>query len=251
MSCAAKTSVIESKRRPCPSNSSNKSANSSSKRRMDSPIKPPVVASERVSISPSVASTSTFALYSGLPSTMRHFILKARITLLSLAFAMRWALAAKMSSLVALQPTPPVMALTSMRLNLTMMMSSPSLMKPPSLFAFCFTSSSKSSSRAPLTRRNSSLVMFSHMASSSPDSLQLAQASAAALSSPILFTAQYSRGFMPLPMTSFLASSRHILRSPVQLAANFANCLLRPRFTMPLADSADNPAPSLIFSSAA
>mmetsp|Transcript_9024 Transcript_9024/g.28719 ORF Transcript_9024/g.28719 Transcript_9024/m.28719 type:complete len:242 (-) Transcript_9024:946-1671(-) len=190
---------------------------------------------------------STLALYSGLASVRRHLSFLELVALVSLACATARALAAKTSSLADSQAALLARAVTSMRLNLTTTMLSPSLMAFPRRMILCFMAASKSVSKAPLTRTNSSLTKASQFASVSPASLQVAHISAAAFTSPIFFTAAYSFCFRPLLMASFLASSRHVFKSVVQLLEGFIKTLLRLRFTMSTGSSLCSPAPSLRF----
>mmetsp|Transcript_78426 Transcript_78426/g.242021 ORF Transcript_78426/g.242021 Transcript_78426/m.242021 type:complete len:264 (+) Transcript_78426:410-1201(+) len=210
-------------------------------------LRPSAVASERSSISLSEIFTSTSALYSGFsPSMKRHFLFTARDTLLSLALETFRAFSAKPSSRELLHATPLVKALTSMRLNLTGMTLSPSLMARPRFLTLFFRSALKSLLLAPLTRTNSSSIRVSQVVSFSPASLQLAQTSAAARTSPINFTAAYSWRFIPLVMASSLAFLRHFFRSSEQSSACFCKTLLKLRFMISSAPSSASPASSFL-----
>mmetsp|Transcript_56212 Transcript_56212/g.167177 ORF Transcript_56212/g.167177 Transcript_56212/m.167177 type:complete len:294 (-) Transcript_56212:1047-1928(-) len=244
MSCAANVSLTVSKRRPRLSCSPPKS--SSRRRPRLSPNRLAAVASARTSISLSGMSTWTVAPYSGLSSMRRHFRFMARDTRLLLAFETFRALSLKRSAMVSLQSEPFMRALTIIRLNFTITIFSPALIAPPSLLTLLFNSSSKSLPLAPLTRTNSSLIKSSQSSSVSPASLQLAQTSAAARTSPIFFTAAYSLRFKPLLMASAFACSRQVFRSPVQLLEGFISTLLRLRFTIDSASSPERPAPSFL-----
>jgi len=244
MSCAANVSLTVSKRRPRLSCSPPKS--SSRRRPRLSPNRLAAVASARTSISLSGMSTWTVAPYSGLSSMRRHFRFMARDTRLLLAFETFRALSLKRSAMVSLQSEPFMRALTIIRLNFTITIFSPALIAPPSLLTLLFNSSSKSLPLAPLTRTNSSLIKSSQSSSVSPASLQLAQTSAAARTSPINFTAAYSWRFIPLVMASSLAFLRHFFRSSEQSSACFCKTLLKLRFMISSAPSSASPASSFL-----
>mmetsp|Transcript_108338 Transcript_108338/g.338978 ORF Transcript_108338/g.338978 Transcript_108338/m.338978 type:complete len:257 (-) Transcript_108338:1837-2607(-) len=209
------------------------------------------MASERGSNSLFWMSASTSVWYSGVPSTMRHFCFLAPDTLLWFARARRMAMTRKRSSMVALHALPLVWTVTCMRGSLTAVTGSPLLMAWPRLLILSSSSVLKSLSRAPLTLMNSSFAPPSHSASSVPASMQLAQNSAGARTSPIDFTDAYSRGFMPWLMASALASSRHVFRSPEQLLEGFCSALLKLRFMIVSGSSPPSPAASELFLSSA
>mmetsp|Transcript_72707 Transcript_72707/g.193102 ORF Transcript_72707/g.193102 Transcript_72707/m.193102 type:complete len:307 (-) Transcript_72707:22-942(-) len=199
-------------------------------------------------MSPSGMSTSTRAPYSAFRSTTRHFREMAREAFGLFPLEMLRALAAKRASRTVSQAAALAKASTSRRLNLTMTTGLPLLMAWPRLLTLLFTPASKSAGRAPLTRTNSSSIMPSQVASSSPASLQSAHISAAAFTSPSFFMAPYSWGFMPPRIASALAAARHCSgsTSSVQLGPplEFRSSLEKWRFTMPSASSPDSPAAS-------
>mmetsp|Transcript_72709 Transcript_72709/g.193109 ORF Transcript_72709/g.193109 Transcript_72709/m.193109 type:complete len:305 (-) Transcript_72709:22-936(-) len=197
-------------------------------------------------MSPSGMSTSTRAPYSAFRSTTRHFREMAREAFGLFPLEMLRALAAKRASRTVSQSAALAKASTSRRLNLTMTTGLPLLMAWPRLLTLLFTPASKSAGRAPLTRTNSSSIMPSQVASSSPASLQSAHISAAAFTSPSFFMAPYSWGFMPPRIASAFAAPRHCAGSAhsVPLGLLERRSVEKWRFTMPSASSPDSPAAS-------